>query len=54
MPRGTLADAPRVSSEAWAEASKPVIVYAGKSAPRAKSRTIPSVAGQTSPPAEPL
>src|SRR5262245_12079095 len=26
MPRGTFAEAPRVSSEAWAEASKPVIV----------------------------
>ena len=26
MPRGTLAEAPTVSSAAWAEASKPVIV----------------------------
>ncbi len=54
MPRGTLAEAPTVSSETWAEASKPVIVYAGNSAPRAKSPIRPSLAGQTPPPAEPL
>ena len=38
MPRGTFARGAEVSSEAWAEASKPVIVYAGSSRPRANSR----------------
>ncbi len=54
MPRGTLAEAPTVSSDACADASKPVIVYAGQSAPGAKRRTTPSVSGRTPPPAEPL
>ena len=38
IPRGTVTAAPTVSSAALAEASKPVIVYAGSRKPSAKSK----------------
>src|SRR5436190_5547731 len=50
MPRGTLIAAPIVSSEMWAEASKPVIVYAGSSNPRANNQGIEELGGQTAAP----
>src|SRR5262245_35138414 len=40
MPRGTFTAAPTVSSDAWAEASKPVMVYAGSKSPRANTQTM--------------
>src|SRR5262245_25351337 len=52
MPRGTFRAAPAVSSETCAEASKPVIVYAGNRKPSAKSQTSDSVRGQTGSPSE--
>src|SRR5262245_22189204 len=54
MPRGTVTAAPTVSSDAFADASKPVIVYAGRRKLSAKSSHALSVAGHTSPPPAPL
>src|SRR4029078_6294850 len=56
IPRGTLRAAPAVSSATWAEASKPVIVYAGSRNPSAKRNTSDSARGQTgsSPDGSPL
>src|SRR4051794_873974 len=47
MPRGTLWAAPTVSSEAWAEASKPVTVYAGSSRPSRNNHANEAVGGHT-------
>jgi hypothetical protein len=47
MPRGTLRDAPTVSSAACAEASNPVIVKAGNKRPSANSHATEAVGGQT-------
>src|SRR2546426_5333628 len=54
MPLGTRTAAPTVSSAVLAEASKPVIVYAGSRKLNAKSRAMLLVSGQTSPPRAPL
>ncbi len=54
MPRGTLTEAPMVSSAVCAEASNPVMVYAGNRNPSANSHGSPVVAGHTPPPAAPL
>ena len=54
MPFGTRTAAPTVSSAVLAEASKPVIVYAGSRKPSAKSSAMLLVSGQTSPPRTPL
>ena len=45
--RGTWWAAPTVSSDVWAEASKPVMVYIGSMKPSAKSQGTLSVRGQT-------
>ena len=49
IPRGTASAAPTVSSAAWAEASNPVMVYAGSSSPRANSQAV-ELAGKTGSP----
>ena len=54
IPRGTVTAAPTVSSDALAEASKPVIVYAGSRKPSANRSHVLWVAGHTSPPRAPL
>ena len=55
VPRGTTLGASRVSSEVWADASKPVRVYAGKSKPSRNSHKILSMRlGQISLPDGPL
>src|SRR4029079_9234349 len=48
IPRGTATAAWTVSSDTWADASNPVIVYAGRSRPSANSQPRESVFGQTS------
>ena len=54
MQRGTACAAPMVSSAVCAEASNPVMVYAGSSKPRANSPATLSVRGHTPAPADPL
>ena len=54
MPRGTFWAAPTVSSAACAEASNPVIVYAGRTQPSTNNQVRFALAGQTAPPAVPL
>src|SRR5262249_21084149 len=47
IPRGTFSAALTVSSEVWAEASKPVIVYAGSNSASANAHAIDSVRSHT-------